>query len=355
MTFIKPEQLGLYAPKTNEKIKLLAESAKYLNEAIFTYKQLFYGLRLVAWKYRDKRATFYDALTSGELDQFKIAPGHRAPDGSYTKDEWDYDRLNAYMWNRFRERFDDSFNLEYISQLKNFKDIQGATNELLEFALANWGESILANELEEQEPIESIGQGVTRCQMQYRDIKIQGQFGSQERTITLSKKGIPQVVINQTKGQTSWKGGINFESWGQPMSLNSEKAAAFGEMLELAARLNLGIKEFMANPEGFLGIESAQGHQRNLQRMKQRLLQINRDNYERRKAEADNNIATRRINEEVDTAESDTPTEEVLKPNPVNAKQRQRQRQQEAEQWLQDNPEFLEDVDALVGVSNIDI
>lgn len=350
MTFINPEELGLYAPKTNETIKLSAEAAEYLNKAIFTYKQLFYGLRTVAWKYRDKRATFYDALTSGELDQFKIAPGRRAPDGSYTKDEWDYDRLNAYMWNRFRERFDASLNLESISQIKTFKDIQTAINELLEFALANWGKSVLTNDLEKEEPIESIGKGVTRCQMEYRNIKIQGQFGSQQRTVILFTKDVAQVVINQTKGETSWKGAISFESSEQPF--NSQKAATFGEMLELAARLNLGINEFMANPEGFLGIESAQAHQRNLQRMKQRLLQINRDNYERRKAETKNK-PTRRLNETVDGTEDNT-TEEVSKPT-VNVKERKRQRQQEAEQWLQNNPEFLEDVDALVGVSNIDI
>jgi hypothetical protein len=372
MTFIDPKELGLYAPKTNEQVKLAAEAQKHLNQAIFTYKQLFYGLQSVAWKYRDKHSTFYDALSSGELDEFKLAPGRRAPDGSYTKDEWDYDRLNAYMWNRFRERFDASFNLERISQLKTLKDIQRATNELLEFALANWGEAVLTSQLEEEEPIEPIGQGVTRCQLQYRDIQIQGHFWSQQRTLTLLAEGVPEVVIKQTKGETSWKGGISFDTWGQPVSLNSQKAAAFGEMLELAARLNLGIKEFMANPEGFLGIESAQSHQRNLQRMKQRLLEINQDNYERRKAEAEQKAATRRINEAIDAAEAiaDDPdaTEEELEAarhqasmvwanehpkrkqqgetTPVTVKQRKRQRQQEADEWLQNHPEFLEDVDA---------
>jgi hypothetical protein len=379
MTFINPNELGLYAPKTNEQVKLAAEAQKYITQAIFTYKQLFYGLRSVAWDWRDKQGTFYEALTQGELDQFKIAPGHRAPDGSYTKDEWDYDRLNAYMWNRFRERFDAAFNLERISQLKTLKDINKAMGELLEFALANWGDALLGSQLEEEEPISPIGQGVTRCQLQYRAIKIQGEFRSQERTIILSSPGVPEVVIKQVKGEKSWKGGISFDTWGQPVTLNSTASEVFGEMLSLASRLNLEIKAFMANPEGFLGIESAQAHQRNLELMKQRLLEINRDNYERRKAEAEAKTATRRINEAIDAAEEvaedpDASEEEFeearhqadmvlanerhkLPKSTVSGKVKRRQlsRQQEAEQWLKNNPEFLEDVDALVGVSSIDI
>jgi hypothetical protein len=372
MTFINPKDLGLYAPKTNEKAKLAAEAQKHLNEAIFTYKQLFYGLRSVAWQYRDKSATFYDALSSGELEQFKIAPGRRAPDGSYTKDEWNYDRLNAYMWNRFRERFDASFNLERISELKTLKDIQGATDELLTFALTNWGEVLLGNELEEEEPIEPIGQGVTRCQLQYRDIKLQGEFRSTERTLILRADGVPEVIVRQIKGETFWNGGISFDTFGQPLTLKSQKAAVLAEMLSLASRLNLGIKAFMANPEGFLGIESAQVRRHNLQRTKQRLLTINRNHYERRKAEAEQKTATRRINEAVDAAEAiaDDPdaTDEKFEAarheadmvwsheqhkrqpqgqtRPVTVTRRKQQREQEAEEWLENHPEFLKDVDA---------
>ena len=376
MTFINSKELGIYAPKTNERVKVAAEAQKTMNESIFTYKQLFYGLRAVAWKHRDKRATFYDALTNGELEQFKVAPGRRAADGSYTKDEWDYNRLNAYMWNRFRERFDASFNLEHISQLKTYKDIQQATNELLEFALINWGDIILANELEE-EVIESIGQGVTRCQLRSENITIYGQFHSQERTLTLKAEGVPTVVIKQTKGETHWNANISFNTGEQTVFLNSQKATTFSKMLELAARLNLGIKEFMANPEGFLGLESAQSHQRNIERMKRRLLEINQNNYERRQAESEQKTATRRINEALDAVETiandpdatdeefeqarhqanyvygtenqkreqqGQPSNVTVKQGKTTAtvKQRKQQRQQEAAEWLKNHPEFLE-------------
>ena len=40
---------------------------------------------------------------------------------------------------------------------------------------------------------------------------------------------------------------------------------------------------------------------------------------------------------------------------PPKTTQRKLTKQQEAEQWLKDNPEFLDDVDAQVGVSSIDI
>jgi hypothetical protein len=84
MSFINTKSLGLYAPKSNEGEALKQNAAKTLNESLFSYKQLFYGLKHVAWKYRDKSAVFYEALQAAELDQFKVAPGTRNTDGHYT-------------------------------------------------------------------------------------------------------------------------------------------------------------------------------------------------------------------------------------------------------------------------------
>jgi hypothetical protein len=361
MTFINPTELGLYAPKTNERVALAAEAQKCITQAIYTYKQLFYGLRSIAWSARDKRATFYDALTNGELDQFKIAPGHRASDGSYTKDEWDYDRLNAYMWNRFRERFDAAFDLDTIAELKTLKDIKQATDELLEFALTNWGEAILGDNHHLEKPrVEPIGKGVTRCKLEYEGILLAGSFQAEERILTLSAKNLPEVIIRHVRGADSWKGNIHFDPFGQIVEMNSRKAEVFSRILALAARLNLGINEFMADPEGFLGIESAKTHQRALQRIKQRLLEINQDNYERRKAEADDPIATRRVNEVIDTAEDELAGAETgnerRKSSRTRGKSSKRKldREREAEEWLENNPEFSEDIDALMGIASID-
>lgn len=374
MPFINTNELGLYAPKTNEKVKLSQEAQKYIAEAIFSYKQLFYGLRLVAWRCRDKQATFYEALTNGELDQFKVAPGHRDADGGYTKSEWDYNRLNAYMWNRFRERFDAAFNLEAITELKTLKDIKKATDELLEFALANWGQDLLGDKLlREAERVESIGKGVTRCKLEYQGISIIGQFSDTERTITLAAKGVPEVIIHQAKGANSWKGGIHFDTFGNPVTLNSQKASLFSQVLELASRLNVGIKEFMANPEGFLGLESAQAHKRNLQLIKEKLLIVNQDAYEKRKVDAPEQQATRRINEAIDAAEEvandpDATTIEVEaarnQADRVLANERHKlplqeslkqKREREAQQWLAQNPEFGDDLDAQLGLMEMNM
>jgi hypothetical protein len=362
MTFINPAELGLYAPKTNERVALAAEAQKCITQAIYAYKQLFYGLRSIAWNERDKRATFYDALANGELDQFKIAPGHRASDGSYTKDEWDYDRLNAYMWNRFRERFDAAFDLEKIAELKTLKDIKKATDELLEFALTNWGEAILGdNDHLEESRIEPIGKGVTRCKLEYEGILISGSFQTEERILTLSVQGLPEVIIRHFRRADSWKGNIHFDPFGQVVEMNSQKAELFSRILALAARLNLGINEFMSDPEGFLGIESVKTRQRALQRIKERLLEINQDHYERRKANADENIATRRVNEALDAAEDEPARAKTIsdrgEPSRTRGKgvKRKLDRKREAEEWLKNNPEFSEDVDALMGIASMDI
>lgn len=358
MTFINPKELGLYAPKTNERVKLAAEAQKFINQALYDYKQLFYGLRLIAWHERDKRAIFYEALTKGELDQFKVAPGHRASDGSYTKDEWDYDRLNAYMWNRFRERFDAAFDLEKITELKTLKDIKQATDELLEFALTNWKSAILEDDKHQDEPrVEPIGKGVTSCKLEYEGIMIEGSFRSEERILTLRTQGLPEVIVRQVRGETSWKGDIHFDPFGQVVVMNSKKTELFSQVLALAARLNLGIKEFMDDPEGFLGIESTKSRQRARQRVKERLLEINRNHYERRKTEAVSRPVTRRLNDEIDaTTDSDELKLKEPRKSPktaIKSGKRKTDRKREAEEWLKNNPEFSEDVDAQMGITSI--
>jgi hypothetical protein len=356
-TYTNPKALGLYAPVSNEKIKLSQEAEKAVAESLFTYKQLFYGLRLVAWRERDKRSIFFDALSNNELDQFKLAPGHRAEDGSYTKDEWDYNRLNGYLWTRFAESFDEAFNLEQVQSLKTIKDIHQATTELLEFALANWGEKLLGEAFNaEEDSVQPIGKGVTRCQLEVDGITIKGEFGQNKRTLILIAKGLPDVMVHQTKGDNSWKGGIHFDTFGELITLKSNQAQKFSKMLDLAAKLNLGIKKFMANPEGFLGLETAQAHQRNLQLIKEQLLIINRNHYEERKAKAKDQPKTRPINDVVDGEfDTDLDSDQPFAPEPQQSKlTRKQEREQEAQQWLADNPEFLEDVDAQLGLSNID-
>ncbi|MDV3002465.1 MAG: hypothetical protein N5P05_004120 (plasmid) [Chroococcopsis gigantea SAG 12.99] len=151
---INPNALGVYAPKTGEKARLSYEAQKTISETIYLYKQLFYGLRQLAWKTRDKKAIFYEALSNGELDRFKVAPGRRLSDGSYSPDEWDYDGLNLYLWQRFAERFNEAFDIETVQDLKTMKDLKECVSILLSFALDNWGEMLLKDRLldEEEEP-----------------------------------------------------------------------------------------------------------------------------------------------------------------------------------------------------------
>ena len=362
MSFIKASELGLYAPKTNEGVKAKTEAQKYINEAIFHYKQLFYGLRLVAWRCRDKGATFYEALSYGELEEFKLAPGHRLPNGSYSKSEWDNDRLNAYMWNRFRERFDAAFNLEVIYELKTLKDIKQATDELLEFTLTNWGQDLLGNGmLDEFDSIEPISNGVTSCKLEYRGIKITGKFYDTERTLCLNAKGLPEVIIQQTKGTESWKDGIHFDPFGEVIIMDSKSAELFSEMLNLAARLNAGIEDFMANPDSFLGLESAEAHKRNLQLIKEKLIIVNRDAFEKRKVESET-VNIRQINEMLDADKTDDTPFVVEETTPVQQTKklhknltRKQQKELEAATWLaQNSSELDEDIDTQLGLSTVD-
>lgn len=350
MQYIQPEQLGIYAP--HSQVSLSREAEKAVSQAIFTYKQLFYGLRWIAWRYRDKKATFYEALSNGELEPYRTAPGRRAADGSYTKDEWD-SAVNAYLWNRFSDRFDAAFNLEQIQGLKTHKDVRHATDELLDFALDNWGKTLL-EDVEIQSP--TILSKRFKFSLDDDLIEIEGRFTDTERTIVLSSGELPEVIVRQRRGEISWKGGVYFDTWGGCVTFNSHEAATFSRMLDWAARLNVGIKAFIDNPEGFLGLESAQARARNRQLMKDKLLQVNNDRYEQRKAQASEQVTTRRINEAVDAAVDETVDETVDAENEaaetrpqqpaVAAKLAKRQRQQEAADWLAKYGDQLpEDID----------
>lgn len=148
---INPQILGIYAPKTGEKIILAQEAKQIIGQELYTYKQLFYGLRSLAWKTRNKKAIFSEAWYAGELEQFKIAPGRRMSDGSYSKDEFDYEALNLYLWKRFAERFDEAFDIEKVSTLKTYKDVKACIDALLNFALENWGQYLLGDQLLDEE------------------------------------------------------------------------------------------------------------------------------------------------------------------------------------------------------------
>lgn len=322
MSFIKAQKLGLYSPVNNERAKLAQQAEYELKKSIYLYKQLFYGLRLVAWSNRDKKATFYEALAAGELDQFKMAPGYRddseVGDGRYTKSEWDYDRLNAYMWNRFRERFDEAFGLECIESLKTCKDIQQAIDELLEFALDNWREAIIGSMGRDEVKPSAIAANM-KLNFEIDGVLITGNFQRSDRHINLKSQrfNLPILKISQTLTDGKWTTVSGTEGSGE--CLNADSAKAYGEMLILMSRIAQDTDEFMANPEGFLGIESMKARKYNLNLVKQQLLDINQRNYDKKQAEA------------------------AQKQDIVQIKA---QKQLEAEQWLVSNKHLLpEEID----------
>jgi hypothetical protein len=215
--------------------------------------------------------------------------------------------------------------------------------------------------LDESDSIESISNGVTSCKLEYRGIKITGKFYDTERTLCLNAKGLPEVIIQQTKGTESWKGSIHFDPFGEVITMNSKLAELFSEMLNLAARLNVGIKDFMANPEGFLGLESAEAHKCNLQRIKEKLIIINRDAFEKRKVESET-VNIRQINEMLDADKTDDTPFTVEEAAPVqrtkklsNNLTRKQQKELEAATWLaQNSSELDEDIDTQLGLSTVD-
>jgi hypothetical protein len=369
VSLINKSQLGIYAPKASEKAVIGAEAQTVIKDALSTYKKLYYGLRQTAWQNRDKRASFMDAKSKGELEQFIIAPGCRQEDGSYSKDEWDYQQLNKYLWERFCTHFEDTFGLERIQELTKLKDLLAVTEELLSVALDEWGNRILERiEDESSESLENVARYTadlpngTRIEADFRN--------PNKRTIAVSApnfSNIPDVLVEQMRGDTCWQGRIYFDTTGVT-ALTSKSAKLLGEMLELAAKVNAGIKEFIAAPDFFLGLESAQARKRNLQRVKARLLEINENKLTQRQVEAPEQQATRRINEAVDAAEEADPEDfenarnqanriKAENPKPQQPQPRPLKRRgatlDEVSEWMERNVYLLgmePDIDAELGL-----
>jgi hypothetical protein len=375
MSFIDKSKLGIYAPKAAEKAAISAEAQTVLKEAISFYKKLYYGLRHIAWQNRNKTSHFLDAKSKGELAPFLIAPGCRQEDGSYSRDEWDYSRLNKYLWERFCTHFEDTFGLERIQELTTLKDLRAVTDELLGVALDEWGNRIL--ERKEDESLESLDSVPRYTSDLPNGLRIDADFRNpNKRTIVLSApkfSNIPDLMVEQIRGDSCWEGRIYFDTTGVT-ALTSKSAKLLGEMLELGAKVNSGIKDFIAAPDYFLGLESAQARKRNLERVKARLVQINEDNLAKRQAEAPEQQATRRINEAIDAAENAEPEEfedarnqanrikaenpKPQQPKPGKLKRRAVALDQldEVTEWMERNAHLLgmeSDIDAQLGITTV--
>ena len=145
---IKPQVLGSYAPKLNPDLRAKKEAEKALNQAIWKYKNLYYGLQHLIYNFSEYKDVFQEAVSFGELVEFKLAPGTRAQNGSYTKDEINWPEVNKYMKTRFYNRFKEAFSLEQIEGLKSYKQIVKAQEELVMFAYLELGEHLLGNKFE---------------------------------------------------------------------------------------------------------------------------------------------------------------------------------------------------------------
>lgn len=359
MTILNIKALADYAPAA----QLKREASKTLNETIFVYKQLYYGLRSFVWQKRDKQSIFYEAMSKGELDGFRVAPGVRAEDGSYTKSEWDFDRLNKYLWERFTERFASAFEIERIAGLSSIKDVVAATNELLGWALDNYGEALVGNQLQKESAPRSLTKG--KYSITHAGIKLDCHITITDRTIKLSADEMPSVTIYSQLSNGQWHTAIGCDM--RLTAFDASQAKQFARMMNWASEIASRMNEFLADPEGFIGADKKVERQHNLQSVKERLLQLNADAYEKRKVTQESTIATQRINEAttaIDEAATPIEVEEAqrniervvsenhdkLDSNPyaklagplkvykvLPTQQRKQQRDNEAQRWLAAN------------------
>ncbi len=381
---INPQVLGSYAPKLNPDFHAKKEAENALNQAIWKYKNLYYGLQHLIYNFSEYKDVFQEAVSFGELVEFKLAPGNRAQNGAYTKDEINWVEVNKYMKTRFYNRFKEAFSLEQIEGLKSYKQIVKAQEELIMFAYLELGEHLLGNKFEQ---VRSIEENKKPYLFYDGDIKISVRASAKTRRIVIdtSDLAIPEIIVMQRLFDDGWRSKITFDSMGIT-ELNGSQACTFSKMMEIAARINANMQDFFNNPEGFLQIESHELIKRNLSLITQKLLEINQAQWERRKANQKEQVAQVRLNEVTVAAEqaqeayeqgeiSPEELEEIshqtdmvianenpkIEDKPQNGKvvvkfsnKAKRRSSQEAEAWLAAHPEFAQDLDGELGLSEIE-
>jgi hypothetical protein len=348
-------ELQAYLPSA----ALKTEASQALKDALFEYKQLFYGLRVLMWHQRDKRGIFTEALSKGELNCFKIAPGVRDENGNYTKDEWDWDGVNRYLWQSFSERFEAAFSLE--QQARNFKDIKQAIYQLCEYALTHYGHQLIC--IEDETPnLQDINFDVV-----HKGIRIQlTRLHDDCYTLQLSREEA-MLALTLERVEQNWEAQIT----ATVITATGKQAKEIARMWNWAAEISLRFTEFLANPEAFLQMETAGAKARNIQRMRHALLKLNKDDYERKKAQQqqpDSNSLPFASAPETQTGSQTRSSDTRVEANPyeklagpvkiiqlsaqelstphLSAKERRRNQLEEAQAWLEANahhiPELIE-------------
>lgn len=304
-----------------------------------------WGLINLAWKQISHRQKVQQFAELGLLEEFKIAPGRRNPDGSYSKSEIDWNQANLAIYNWFQQSFMDTFSLDGVT---TYKEVYHALNKMLDWAIEHYCKHLVS----EKQMANAKGTPI-RKKFSYaldNGINVSGKIESNLRRIILSTNNpkLPDVIVKQTAKADGkgYKGSIEIDAIGIA-KFNSKDAELYAEMLQLAARLNLGIKEFIDNPEVFLGLIPIAKLQEVRNLAKATLLEINAAKMAQRNQQKQR-TETRRYNDTVDAVQRiDEPEESESDDEKIEAKARQRKakKQQEAEQFLQDNPEFTKESD----------
>ena len=95
---------------------------------LLEYKRLYFGLRRVAYPLFKKFFTVSLAREEGIFEQFIIAPGRRADNGSWTQPEIDWDAWNQYRYQRFVEMLHHS--IDEPLEVLTLKRLQAAKRKL---------------------------------------------------------------------------------------------------------------------------------------------------------------------------------------------------------------------------------
>ena len=226
-------------------MKLLHQDQKVqanieLKDALKQFEKVFYGLKHYVWKMRNRSAIVKRHKESGVFSEFVIAKGKRQEDGSYSRDEVDWNNYNLFAWNEYSEDFHAKAGLP--EDAKTIKDIGEKKRELIMYFLEHYGDGV---DLKiDRTPLRGTVKSNEGITISHKN----GVFTVKSPSGTLS------IVINQSQALEMVNHTKNENIVFPPKAVD-----LFQEMLRIAELIHKNPEETLENPYCYLEIDPEMG------------------------------------------------------------------------------------------------
>lgn len=239
-----------YKPSHARRAKVASEARNITDSRMRHFKSLFYGLRAHWWKSITK-SIWAEARDNGELDEYVIAPGFRNSDGSWSRPEYDEQRLHEEFWSYHRSEFYTEFEVEFWSfEGKNLlKATDEAIERLLDSAVEEFGDyfRVSKEEIPDDTEMDELDETIERIKRKkIEDFLLE----LNKESLAKYQKGQPDQLRSRKLAASSESTATDAKRVPKPAPKSSAKARKRQQQLE-AQRFLAENPEFAEDPDAF--------------------------------------------------------------------------------------------------------